>query len=631
MQAVTRLSDTYGAAAQDILKVLDAASVTSATIAGEAPALDALLAEMIGLSRSGIALLGANKDRLVTAVNLLDPTTSLLTKYHGALTCMLVGAKIALDTGYLDATGGANGYSLIIDSTPLFGADQYRFPQNLPIVGAKGGPGGKPGCGSLPDVAANWPLRQLITNTGWGTGLDIRPNPGIAFPGYADYLPVTRGQPEPPSVRYPGGPAPAPSRTRVRRPTALRSTHRTAPRCTRACRRRRRPAPHANQGPRHRDPSRSSSRRRHSCSRHRPRRSLEKRHRRRDAEGEANAMRDNLGGAIWRLAIFMVVCTLGLIAMLAIFADLRFGDEKPYRAHFSNVSGLESGNFVRIAGVEVGQVKRISIRDDGTAMVEFGTDNSVVLTEGTKAVIRYQNLIGGRYLALEEGSGGSRQLRPGDTIPLAQTSPALDLDALIGGFRPLFHALDPDQINALSTELIKAFQGEGATISSFLARTAALTNTLADRGQLIGQVIVNLNTVLGSLGDQSSQFAKAVDSMSQLLSTLADNKQEISTGIAYANAAAGSIADLLAQGRAPLADIIHQSERIADVILADRDYFDDLLNTLPDAYQMLNRQGLYGDFFSFYMCDLLLKLNGKGGQPIYVKMIGQPSGRCTPR
>ncbi|KZS84639.1 MCE-family protein MCE3A [Mycobacterium persicum] len=209
-QAVTRLSDTYGAAAQDILKVLDAATVTSATIAAEAPALDSLLAEMIGLSRSGIALLGANKDRLITAVNLLDPTTSLLTKYHGVLTCMLVGAKIALDTGYLDATGGANGYSLIIDSTPLFGADQYRFPQNLPIVGAKGGPGGKPGCGSLPDVAANWPLRQLITNTGWGTGLDIRPNPGIAFPGYADYLPVTRGQPEPPSVRYPGGPAPGP-------------------------------------------------------------------------------------------------------------------------------------------------------------------------------------------------------------------------------------------------------------------------------------------------------------------------------------------------------------------------------------------------------------------------------------
>ncbi len=209
-RAAKGFADTYSAAAQDILRVLDASAVTSATITGDAPALDSLLADMIGLSRSGIRLVGPNRDNLVRAVSLLDPTTSLLMKYNPMLTCMLVGAKTALDTGYLDATGGANGYSLIIDSTPLFGADQYRYPQNLPIVGAKGGPGGKPGCGSLPDVAANWPLRQLVTNTGWGTGLDLRPNPGIAFPGYADYLPVTRGTPEPPSIRYPGGPAPGP-------------------------------------------------------------------------------------------------------------------------------------------------------------------------------------------------------------------------------------------------------------------------------------------------------------------------------------------------------------------------------------------------------------------------------------
>ncbi|WP_255313798.1 MCE family protein [Mycobacterium malmoense] len=210
LRAIKRVGDTYGPAAQDILRTLDAASVTSGAITDDASALDSLLAGVIGLSRSGINLVGPNKDNLIRAVSLLEPTTSLLMKYQPELTCMLVGAKTALDTGYRDAMGGANGYSLIIDSTPLFGADQYRYPQNLPIVGAKGGPGGKPGCGSLPDVAANWPLRQLITNTGWGTGLDIRPNPGIAFPGYADYLPVTRGIPEPPSIRYPGGPAPGP-------------------------------------------------------------------------------------------------------------------------------------------------------------------------------------------------------------------------------------------------------------------------------------------------------------------------------------------------------------------------------------------------------------------------------------
>lgn len=342
-------------------------------------------------------------------------------------------------------------------------------------------------------------------------------------------------------------------------------------------------------------------------------------------------MKEDLRAAGWRLAIFLMVCVLGLFAMLAIFAQLRFGEETTYKAQFGNVSGLEIGNFVRIAGVEVGKVRKISIADDGTAVVEFSADNTVALTAGTKAVIRYANLIGGRYLALEEGSGATRQLRPGETIPPARTSPALDLDALIGGFRPLFRALDPNQVNALSSVLIKAFQGEGATIGSFLARTAQLTNTLADRDELIGQVIVNLNAVVGSLGDQSTQFAKSIDSLSELLGTFADRSQDIGNGIAYASAAGGSIADLLAKTRPALTKLVHESDRTSALILADREYFDNLLNTLPDAYQMLNRQGLYGDFFSFYLCDLLLKLNGKGGQPVYVKVIGQASGRCTPR
>lgn len=342
-------------------------------------------------------------------------------------------------------------------------------------------------------------------------------------------------------------------------------------------------------------------------------------------------MRDNLGGAIWRLAIFLMVCALGVFALLAIFAQLRFQAEKTYNAQFTNVSGLQNGNFVRIAGVEVGKVKKISIQDDTTALVEFTADDSVVLTEGTKAVIRYNDLIGGRYVALEEGAGGVKRLNPGETIPVARTQPALDLDALIGGFRPLFRALDPDQVNALSGQLIAAFQGQGATIGSFLTQTAALTNTLADRDQLIGQVVTNLNTVLGSLGDQSKQFGKAVDSLSQLVNGLAARKTDISNGVAYANAASGTIADLLVQARPPFQEVVRQSDRANSIIVADHDYVDNLLNTLPDKYQALGRQGLYGDFFSFYLCDLVLKLNGKGGQPVYVKVAGQTTGRCAPK
>lgn len=342
-------------------------------------------------------------------------------------------------------------------------------------------------------------------------------------------------------------------------------------------------------------------------------------------------MRDNLGGATWRLAVFLTVCLLGMFALFAVFGQLRFERSQMYRAHFANVTGLERNDFVRIAGVEVGKVKEIAVDDDGTVTVGFSADDSVVLTEGSRAVIRYDDLIGGRYLSLMEGAGGTKRLKPGDTIPLDQTVSALDLDALIGGFRPLFQALNPDEVNQLSGQLISALQGQGATISSFLSQTASLTNTLADRDQLIGEVIVNLNTVLGSLAGQSDQLGKGVDGLAELVTALSERRADIANSVAYTNAAAGSISDLLTQARPPLQTVVKEADRTAGIVVADHDYFDNLINTLPEAYQVLNRQGLYGDFFSFYLCDVVLKLNGKGGQPVYVKVAGQDTGRCTPR
>lgn len=342
-------------------------------------------------------------------------------------------------------------------------------------------------------------------------------------------------------------------------------------------------------------------------------------------------MRENLAGALWRLAIYVVVCLIGGFALFAVFGQFRFQAEKTYRAQFADVSGLAGGNFVRIAGVDVGKVKNITIQRDSTVLVEFTAADSVVLTEGTRAAIRFADLIGGRYMALEEGAGEAKRLDPGGIIPMNRTEPALDLDALIGGFRPLFHALDPEQVNKLTGQLVAAFQGQGGTIGSFLTQAAALTNTLADRDQLIGQVITNLNSLLGSLSGQSGQFAKGVDSLAELVAGLKARKQDISNGVAYANAATGSIADLLAQARPPLKKVVHETDRTAGTILDDRDYVDHILDIWPGASQALARLSLYGDFFSFYLCDVVLKVNGKGGQPVYIKVVGQSTGRCTPK
>lgn len=208
-------NNTYDAAAEDIVSILDAAATTSTTITEHSGQLDALLMNVIGFSQAGSNLLTASKDSIVDAVNTLEPTTELLLKYNPGYTCWLQGAQWFLDNGGLRAWGG-NGRSIQLDIALLLGNDPYVYPENLPIVAAKGGPGGQPGCGSLPDATQNFPVRQLITNTGWGTGLDIRPNPGIGQFCWADYFPVTRAVPQEPSIREclpgpaPGPPGPAP-------------------------------------------------------------------------------------------------------------------------------------------------------------------------------------------------------------------------------------------------------------------------------------------------------------------------------------------------------------------------------------------------------------------------------------
>jgi phospholipid/cholesterol/gamma-HCH transport system substrate-binding protein len=202
-QALGAFSDTYGGAAQNLVNTLDAISTTSTTITDHEKDLDSLLLSAIGLSNSGIDLLGPNKETLKDAINLLEPTTALLLKYNPIYTCLFKGSKWFLDHGGYYTAGGHTGYSLIADAGLLFGNDPYIYPDNLPIVAAKGGPGGKPGCGSLPDPTKNFPVRQLVTNTGWGTGVDIRPNIGLGHPCYGNWFPTTRAVPEEPSIRCP--------------------------------------------------------------------------------------------------------------------------------------------------------------------------------------------------------------------------------------------------------------------------------------------------------------------------------------------------------------------------------------------------------------------------------------------
>jgi phospholipid/cholesterol/gamma-HCH transport system substrate-binding protein len=339
-------------------------------------------------------------------------------------------------------------------------------------------------------------------------------------------------------------------------------------------------------------------------------------------------------GTAIKLGAFSLVLLLFTAIIIVVFGQMRFDRTTDYTAIFSDASGLRSGQFVRASGVEVGKVSNVEIVEGGSkAKVEFNVERSLPLFEGTTASVRYLNLIGDRYLELKRGDSDKR-LPAGGIIPIERTEPALDLDALIGGFRPVFRALDPEKVNTIAQSIITIFQGQGGTINDILDQTASLTSALADRDRAIGEVIRNLNTVLDTTVKHQKQFDETVQDFEALITGLKNRADPIATSVAGISDAAGTIADLLADNRPLLQSTISHLETIQQPLVDQRDGLNDLLTRLPTAFKIIGRAGgIYGDFFNFYACDISLKLNGlqPGGPVRTVKLIGQPSGRCTPQ
>ncbi|OBK50539.1 virulence factor Mce family protein [Mycobacterium kubicae] len=342
-------------------------------------------------------------------------------------------------------------------------------------------------------------------------------------------------------------------------------------------------------------------------------------------------------GTVVKLGIISVVLLLFTVMIIVVFGQMRFDRTNTYTAEFSNVSGLRQGQFVRASGVEVGKVSDVKLVAGGKrAQVKFNVDRGVQLYQSTSAQIRYLDLIGNRYLELKrgEGEGADRVLPPGGFIPVARTTPALDLDALIGGFKPLFRALDPDKVNAITSAIITVFQGQGGTINSILDQTAQLTSQLAERDQAIGDVIKNLNIVLDTTVRHRKEFDQTVNNLEVLITGLKDHADPLAAGTANISNATGTIADLLAEDRALLHKAINNLDTIQQPLLDQRDQLNDFIHKVPNALNMIGRGiGSYGDFVNFYQCDILLRINGlQAGGPIRtVRLFNQPTGRCTPQ
>lgn len=312
----------------------------------------------------------------------------------------------------------------------------------------------------------------------------------------------------------------------------------------------------------------------------------------------------SITGPLTKLVIFVVITVVATAMLGFTIANVNFSASDTYSARFTDVSSLNVGDDVRIAGVLVGQVKNISIVDRQQALVQFSVDSDVTIPASVEATIKWRNLVGQRYISLTQGTGNQPgTLSPGATIPLSQTQPALDLTELFNGFQPLFQALSPDDVNQLSYEIIQVFQGEGGTIDSLLGSTASLTTTLADKDQVIGQVIDNLNTVLNTVNQHSQQLGGLITSLQQLVSGLDADREPISQAIGSLGDLANTTAGLLQQGRAPLQQDITGLGNLVSNLNANQGTVQHFIQYLPQKLTTLIPTASYGSWFNFFLCS----------------------------
>jgi phospholipid/cholesterol/gamma-HCH transport system substrate-binding protein len=329
-----------------------------------------------------------------------------------------------------------------------------------------------------------------------------------------------------------------------------------------------------------------------------------------------------------KLLIFMITTGLATGLLVITIGNLSFGATKSYKAEFVDATGVVDGDDVRVAGVKVGTVQDIEVVDNTRALVTFTVDEETRVDDSTHATIRFRNLIGQRYISLTQVGNGGDVLEEEDTIPVARTQPALDLTVLFNGFKPLFEALSPDDINKLSYEIVQVFQGEGGTLESLLGSTASLTQTLADRDEVIGDLLDNLTYVLDHVADRDQQLGELIVSFQDLVSGLKQDRQAILSSLDGISELAVETAGLIDDIREPFVRDVRELRQLVGTLDRQKGEIDRVLQVLPIKINKYGRTGTYGSWFNFYMCHFKAKIRINDSvlvQPAY----STGGDRCT--
>lgn len=227
----------------------------------------------------------------------------------------------------------------------------------------------------------------------------------------------------------------------------------------------------------------------------------------------------SIRGVALRFAIFAAAMIAIAVGVVQVIQRPVTGMLNTFDALFTDVGGLKVGSDIRMFGVAVGKVDTISL--DGTdARVRFSLQQDRPLYTSSRLAIRYQNLVGQRYIDVRQPDSAEARLQSGATIGTDHTVGSFDITALFNGLEPMLKEFSPESVNQLAVNALAVLQGDDSHVGATLDAVAKLSQYVSDRQTVISVLLRNFRQISDQIGGKSAQAGDLIKGVAEVFDGL---------------------------------------------------------------------------------------------------------------
>lgn len=287
--------------------------------------------------------------------------------------------------------------------------------------------------------------------------------------------------------------------------------------------------------------------------------------------------------------LIVLVCVVGLQSerLLAMATSVK------YQALFAEAGGLTAGNDVKVSGMKVGSVSRVTL-DKGKALVTFTVDGSVRLGSQTKAHIRTGTLLGERMMTLEPE--GTAKLGPSEVIPLSHTSSPYSLTEAVSEFTSNTAGTDTVALNQSLDTLSETIERIAPQLGPMFDGLSQLSQSLNGRDETLGNLLDSAADVTGVLSERSQQLNTLILNANDFMGVLEQRRYAIVNLLAQTSAVAQQLTQLVHDNEAELAPTLQKLNMVYDMLERNRDNIATALRGLA-KYQVTQGEAVNNGFY----------------------------------